>query len=308
MKTQIQAELALVLVTVCWGVSYFTTDICLREMEPFDLNAFRFLGAFIVTAAVTFPKLRSVNAETIKYAALIGVILTVVYASYTFGLQRTSQSNAGFLCAMSVIFTPIILFLVKRIVPEKKLLLVLVMCFTGIALMTLDSDLKIGTGDLLCLLCSLAYTMDLLITEHAVAKENVDALQLGVFQLFFTGAFMLALSFIFEDPVLPSSGAGWASGIFLAIFCTGISFIVQSIAQQYTTASHVGVIFCLEPVFAAIVAFFLAGEVLLPRAYAGAFLMLAGLFLMEIRMPVKTGSKSRIGENCNETEDTRDTI
>ena len=67
----------------------------------------------------------------------------------------------------------------------------------------------------------------------------------------------------------------------LAVFCTGIAFIVQAVAQQYTTASHVGVIFTLEPVFSGIVAFFFAGEILLPRAYAGAFLMLAGLFFME---------------------------
>ncbi|MEG0392627.1 MAG: EamA family transporter [Anaerovoracaceae bacterium] len=53
-------------------------------------------------------------------------------------------------------------------------------------------------------------------------------------------------------------------------------------AQQYTTATHVGVIFTLEPVFAGMVAFFLAGEVLLPRAYAGAVLLLVGLFVMEI--------------------------
>ena len=36
-----------------------------------------------------------------------------------------------------------------------------------------------------------------------------------------------------------------------------------------------------EPVFSGIVAFFFAGEILLPRAYAGALLMLAGLFFME---------------------------
>ena len=109
----------------------------------------------------------------------------------------------------------------------------------------------------------------------------MDAFQLGVFQLGFTGLFMLVLSFIFETPALPSSGVCWGSAVFLAVFCTGVAFIVQAVAQQYTTASHVGVIFTLEPVFSGIVAFFFAGEILLPRAYAGAFLMLAGLLLME---------------------------
>lgn len=52
-------------------------------------------------------------------------------------------------------------------------------------------------------------------------------------------------------------------------------------ALQYTTASHVGVIFCLEPVFNSIFAFFVAHEVLSPRAYAGAALLILGILMME---------------------------
>ena len=53
-------------------------------------------------------------------------------------------------------------------------------------------------------------------------------------------------------------------------------------AQQYTTASHVGVIFTLEPVFSGIVAYFFADEKLLPRGYVGAALMLLSLLVIEV--------------------------
>ena len=43
-----------------------------------------------------------------------------------------------------------------------------------------------------------------------------------------------------------------------------------------------GIIFTLEPVFAGIVAFFLAGEVLTVKAYIGAALMIGALFITEI--------------------------
>lgn len=285
-----KADLSLVLVTMCWGISYFLMDLCLEEMDPFTLNAYRFFGAFTVAAIITFPKLKSVNRTTMKYAFLIGIDLTVVYTACTFGVRYTSQSNAGFLCAMAVVFTPILAFFIKKTVPGRKLFIVVLMCLVGIALMSLNEELQVASGDILCLICSFAYTFDLLLTEHAVADERVDAYQLGVFQLMFTGLFMIALAFLFETPCLPSSAGGWFGVAFLSIVCTGVSFIVQSIAQKYTTATHVGVIFCLEPVFAMIVAFFLAGEILLPRAYFGAALMLAGLLLMEIDLP-KAGSK-----------------
>jgi drug/metabolite transporter (DMT)-like permease len=44
----------------------------------------------------------------------------------------------------------------------------------------------------------------------------------------------------------------------------------------------VGIIFSLEPVFAAVVAFLLAGEVLTAKSYLGAGIMLAALFVAEL--------------------------
>ena len=292
MNTQRKADLALVLVTMCWGISYFLMDLCLEEMDPFTLNAWRFLMAFFVAAILGFSKLKTVNRTTLKYSLYLGIALTVVYSTCTYGVRYTTQSNAGFLCAMSVVFVPLVTIFIKRVLPGKKIILVVLLCVTGIALMSLNEEMHMASGDILCLMCSFAYTFDLIITEHAVGRDDVDAFQLGVFQLLFTGIFMIVLAFIFETPCTPSSGMGWFGVCFLAIFCTGVSFIVQALAQQYTSATHVGVIFCLEPVFAGIVAYFLAGEILLPRAYLGAVLMLAGLLIMELELPLPRKDRS----------------
>ena len=282
MRAQLKADLMLVLVTLCWGISYYMMDLCLAEMQTFTLNAFRFLGAFIVAAVFTFPKLKSVNKTTLKYAFFVGLSLVFVYIGATFGVMYTSLSNSGFLCALSVVFTPLLGIVIFKQKPDRKMVIVVLVCLVGIALMSLNEQLKPALGDLFCLMCAFAYAVDLIITERAVNKEEVNAFQLGVFQLGFTGVFMLILAFIFEEPCLPSSGIVWVSAVFLAVFCTGVAFIVQAIAQQYTSATHVGVIFTLEPLFAGIVAFLLAGEVLLPRAYFGAFLLLASLLIMEV--------------------------
>lgn len=56
-----------------------------------------------------------------------------------------------------------------------------------------------------------------------------------------------------------------ASALFLGIFCSGICFIIQSVEQQFTTVSHAGLIFTLEPAFSAVFAFFLLGDPRLSR-------------------------------------------
>ena len=270
-------------------------DISLAELDPFTLNAHRFLGAFVIAGIFSWKKVLTVNRTTLKYSLLVGVALVFVYMGATFGVKYTSLSNSGFLCALTVIFTPIINRLVFRKRAGAKLTLVVIMCFVGIALMTLKDDFSINTenlrGDMLCLMCAVAYAVDLILTERAVSHEEVDAYLLGVFQLGVTGILNFMLAFIFETPHFPETAGVWGSVIFLSVFCTGIAFVLQPVAQQYTTASHVGVIFTLEPVFAAIVALVFAHEVLSVKAYIGALLMLASIFVMEIDFKALTIKK-----------------
>lgn len=55
------------------------------------------------------------------------------------------------------------------------------------------------------------------------------------------------------------------------------------VQQKHTTASHVGLIFTLESIFASVVAFVFAHERPSPRAYAGMAIMLFSLVLMELK-------------------------
>ncbi len=296
MTQQTKADGMLVLVTLFWGVSYLLMDISLKAMGPFTLNAYRFLMAFLIAVILAFPKVKTVNRITIKYSALLGFTLVFVYIGATFGVLYTSLSNAGFLCALTVVLTPLFGFLFLRQKTSKKLILVVAMAFTGIALLTLTESLKPRLGDILCIMCATAYAIDLLLTEKAVNQEGVNAFQLGVFQLGFTGIFMLILSLLTEKPMLPQSPKIWSAVIVLSVFCTGMAFIVQVVAQQYTSAAHVGVIFALEPVFAGIVAYFFAGEVLSSQAYLGAFLLVCSLFVMEIDFKKLFGQKQESDE------------
>ncbi|MFA5638327.1 MAG: DMT family transporter [Anaerovoracaceae bacterium] len=288
MTKQLKADIMLFIITFLWGISYYLMDVSMRELSPFTLNANRFIIAFLVAVILAFPKLKGVSFETIKYSFFVGTILVFVYLGATYGVKYTSLSNAGFLCALSVVFTPIFGYAIFKIKPERKLVFVVIMCLIGIGLLSLDKNLKPALGDFFCLICAVAYAFDLLITEKAVRKPEVNAFQLGVFQLGFSGLWQLLLAFILEEPALPKSKSVWMSVLFLAVFCTGVSFVVQAIAQQYTTATHVGIIFTLEPVFAGLVAFFLAHEILLPRAYFGAVLLIAGCFIMEIKVNPET--------------------
>ena len=145
-----------------------------------------------------------------------------------------------------------------------------------------NGALRPALGDIICLLCAVAYAGDLVLTDRAVHDPQVNALQLGILQLGVVGFVMLGLAFLLEKPCLPQTPAVWGAALFLGVFCSGVGFVIQTVQQQYTSASHVGLIFTLEPVFSAIVAYFFAHEVLQLRGYIGAALMMVSLLVMEL--------------------------
>lgn len=283
MSKQQRADWLLVLVTAFWGSTYYLTDQCLLEMTPMCLNAMRFVVAFGVLGTIFFKNLRRLNRATLKYAVIIGAFLTCTYVFYNYGITRTSLTNASFVCALPAVFTPLLDFIVHRRRPGKKVSFCLLLCVVGLALMTLNERFQPALGDIFCTGTALCYSCDLLITERAVADPAVDPVGLGVAELGVVGVLTALLSLLLEHPsLLPQSPRVWVFALFLGIFCTGVAFVVQTSQQKYTTATHVGLIFTLEPVFSSLVAFFIAREVLSPRGYLGGMLMLVSLVLMEL--------------------------
>ncbi|MGG3471091.1 DMT family transporter [Neobacillus pocheonensis] len=280
MKTQLRADLMLLMITFFWGASILLTKMGLEDLQGYNLISLRFTLAFLLSGIVFYKHLLKTDFKTVKYAFLLASILFIVYVFATFGTKYTSVSNAGFLFSLTVIFIPVISFLFLKQMPEKKVVLGIVLSIVGIGLLTLHNQLKIGYGDLFCILCALFYAIHIMVTGK-IAKQ-VNSISLGVLQLGFVGLFSMIFSIFMEKPKLPDNYESWFSILALSIFCTAIAFIVQIIAQQHTSPTHTGLIFSLEPVFSAIFAFFFTGETLTTKGYLGATLLLISVLVAEL--------------------------
>lgn len=293
--TKARADLLLLIMTVFWGASYILTKVGLEFLQPYTLTALRFLIAFLVSAAF-FPK-QTMNSDrkTVQYALILALILFAVFVSMTFGLKYTSASNAGFLISLSVVLIPVIssLFLKQKI--EKQVVWAVAIAPIGIALLTLDSTLSLGGGDFLCILCAMLFALHVVAT--GVFTQRVNSIALGVWQLGFVGLLSIIFAAFSEDLAFPSTAVGWFVVLALSIICTAIGYIVQTTAQQYTSATHTGLILALEPVFSAIFAYIFLGEVLSFQGYVGAVILLGSVLLAEIdtepkKYPIKRDSPS----------------
>ncbi len=285
MNKQKKADLALVVITFFWGVANVVADFALRSITPSQLNSLRFSAAFVVAAIILRKNLKNINAVTLRSAVILGALLSVVYYFAMNGIKYSrSITTFSFIIALPVVITPIINYIFRKIVPERKFFVSLMLAVAGLYMMTLAAgDLRLGKGEFLALLVAVSYAFDICYTELCVSKPGVNITQMGILQIGFAALFLTIFAWITERDIpldVDLNTAGYI--LFLAIFSTAAPFIIQPIAQQYTSSDHVGVIFTLEPVFSVLAAIVLLGELVSWREYLGGFLMIVAVVLMNV--------------------------
>lgn len=279
--TQRQADLLIAITSMAWGTSYLLMKLGLNRIEPFSLIALRFGIAFVITFIIFFKRVIKVDSKTISYSALIGLILFGIFTAIMYGLKTTTVSSAGFLTSTTVIFVPILQSLITRNMPKLPIIAGVLVIITGIGLLTIGDSFVIESGSILCLLGAFLYAVHIIVTNFFTHKT--DSLQLGIFQLGFAALYGLIFSFIFETPTLPSTTIEWVAVLGLALVCSGFGFVVQPIAQKFTTPERTGVLFALEPVFSALFGFIFLQEILQLQGYIGAILVLYGVCISSIK-------------------------
>ena len=280
MNKQLQANFLIVLVALFWGSPYFLTKMAVAELELFNLTALRFGTAFIITALFFFKRIRNADRTVIKYSIILGVLAVIAVLSMTFGVQYTTASNAGFLISLSVVMIPLISVVVLKKRIKAKLLLSVILATIGIVCLTLNEQLTINKGDILCILCATSFAVQVLIMERI--PKSADSVAIGALQLGITAVVNFILSFFLENFTVPRDFKVWGVIVILGVFCTAFCYIIQIYALKNTSAIQAGIILSLEPVFSAIFAYIFLGELLSKQGYIGAILLFISVILAGI--------------------------
>ena len=290
--TQKRAIVVLAFVGACWGLSYITMKIVMDEMTPFWMAAIRFCIAFVAVSLVFFKHLKQTNASVIKAAAVVGAFDAGIFILLLQGLKYTTATNAGFLCATSVVIVPILHALMVRKLPNAKVFVCCIVALAGIFCMTVKDNLSISVYDLWCLASAFCYAGWVLATS--IFTRKVDGLLLGIWQLGFTALYLLGFAAITEAPCLPTSTLGWGNLLFMALFCTALCFVLQTVAQKYTTPEIASLLFCLEPVSSGFFGFLFFGESIGAQGYIGAALILLAVVLSTVKVKNKRAATGEV--------------
>lgn len=275
--------MSLLAVTAVWGATFIVVKRATEDLAPFPFLAVRFAIAFLTLLPFVWVQRRHLTKTGIWKGLGLGCFLFGGYATQTIGMQYTTASNAGFITGLSVVLVPALVTLTTHKLPRPALILGILSATLGLALLSLGDDLRFNQGDLLILVCAFFFTLHIFFVGRYAPTENASVLAAG--QILAVSLLSTLFSFIFPQGSLQFTSYAWFGILLTAIPATSLAFYIQTKMQQFTTPTQTALICSAEPVFSALFAFLLAGEILPLRGLAGAALVLFGMLTSELSGP-----------------------
>jgi drug/metabolite transporter (DMT)-like permease len=274
----VRALLALVAVTAVWGYTFVPMKDAVAVYPVVAFLAVRFLIAALTLAVPAAPRVRSLGRRGWTAGTGLGLLLALGYWLQTEGLERTTVSSAGFITGLYVVFTPLLAYLLFRTRIGGAIWVGVALALVGLAML---SGVGAGDpqGDLLVLVGSAVYSVQIVLMERYAPRYDAVA---------FTFAEMVAACVGFAvvtaalgELSLPRGAAVWFALLVTGIFASALGFLVQTWAQRRLSASRTALAFAMEPVWAGIFGFWLAGDRLGAIGWGGCAVIMAGIAVAE---------------------------
>jgi len=291
--TRRQADLALLVATAMWGTSFVAVKSALASATPFAFLAIRFgLAALLLAPGTRFTP--PPRGRELAGGLLLGALVAVGFISVTLGLVITTPSRSAFIVAISSVLAPVIGFVVLGQRPAWFTAAALAVAGLGMYFLTAPDAGGLNRGDLLTLICALCFGGQIVaVTE---LSRHSDARRLVWMQIASTAVLAAVAALLFERPRIVWTPPFVAALAWTVVFASTVSFVLQAEAQRHMSTARAALIFCCEPLFAAVTSWLVLGETLALMQWAGGGLILAGMVLVEVRVPARDISAARIPE------------
>ncbi len=273
--------LAMVGATLLWGSSFYTIAQTLASTDPVTLVMMRFGCGLLLVAPLLGKRLFQIPAYTWRAGIICGVALTASYGAGTWGLMTITSSASGFITALYVPFTPLLVWMVYGKSPQPAAYVGAAVAFLGLVLLANPFTMTFegNVGELATLLSAFLSAVEIIIAGRYAPKCNPKELAFTqlVMTAFYSGVLLVLLK-TFEPDLLPptdwSSLTFWGGILWLGTI-VALAQILLGFAQRTVPPDRAAVIYALESVFAAIIGYWAGERLGVGGLTGGAFIVLA---------------------------------
>ena len=196
-------------------------------------------------------------------------------------IQFTSVANSTLLANLASIFVTLAAWVLWRQRPTATFLAGLVAALAGVALLvraSLGFSPRALLGDALGVVTAMFYAWYLL-SVKGIRDRGIATLQLMAVTTTITAVILFPVALVSGEALLPASAMGWLKllGLAWVSHSAGQGLIAYALAHLPAAFSAVGLLF--QPVMAALFAWLLLAEPLVPIQIAGGLVVLVGIYL-----------------------------
>lgn len=287
MKSKARSTCYLVLTAALWGSSFVAFSIGSAHLGALTYTAARYLLGILsmlpVIALFERQKPTPVQAQaTLRGGLLTGLVMATAALTQQYGVAITGSAGiSGFITNLYTVITPVLCFLLFRKNPGKFAWMGFALAFTGLYLLSGANGFSVGLGELMLLLSAFLWSCQMLLVSH-FAKSALP-LRFSTLTFVVTAVVSTLGALLFEEVSREALFAARYAILFGGLISVGAAYTFQILGQRDADPNFAALIFCLEPVFAALGGVLVLHEVLGVKSYLGCGLILCGILLSRVR-------------------------
>jgi drug/metabolite transporter (DMT)-like permease len=294
--------LLLVFLSVLWGSTYFFIAVALPEVPPVTLALLRVALAALalVPLALAFGYRMPATADEWWLYIVAAVVNNVIpFTLMIYAQTRIAGSLAAVLNATAPLFTLVVFRLFAGEALTRAKLGGVTLGIAGVAILVGPAALTSNTSSVVGMLCVLGASLSYAVSALWMRRmRDIPPLLSSGAQLACASVMMLPIAAAADRfwtlplPGLPAIAAVLA----FALLSTALAYIVFFRVNATAGPGNVMLVTLLIPVTATVLGVLILGETLTVNQVAGAFVIAAGLVLMDGRVLAsmgRSGARSR---------------
>lgn len=304
MRTERWGLAALLAVTVVWG----TTFPAMKQLTA-DLSALHIIWLrFGMAAVVLLPLWLGMRRAELRWGLGLGVLNFVAFWLQIEGLSQTSSNRNAFVTGLNVLIVPLIAWLALRRRMGWNIWAACALAVAGMCLMFFE-DAPWNWGDTLTLCSAVVYAIYILTMEAAALRNQAAPLRAPRMAAALAASMWACttLMLLIQPQGIAQlyaqasalSNSGWVAMVYLGLIASAMVVVFQAWGQQHVDAMRSAIVFGLEPVFAALTAWWLIDERMGLTALCGAALMVVALIFSQWSPPPSLRARQRVAGRVN---------
>ena len=266
-----------------WGWTFVVVQDAISVYGVLPFLAVRFVLAGAALAPVYATRL---TRRSLVVGGGIGLVLAAGYLFQTTGLLFTTPTNSGLITGLFVVFAPLADRLLFGANISRQVMLAVALSMVGMVLLAGGGPEGANWGDLLTFLCAAALGLHIALLSRYAAFHDAGAL---TFAQILAMALLFVVVWPFIAPVSPPPPEVWVALLVTGLLASAGAFLIQTTVQQKIPAARTAIILTMEPVFAAIFGYWLAGDRLVAVQILGTVLILSALVIGEVVPVLRRG-------------------